>query len=75
MPGRDGTGPQGQGAMTGRCLGVANNQNQDIRSGRGQGLGQGQRSGQNQGTGNQQGCGLNSGAGRNQGTGRGRGRR
>jgi len=40
MPGRDGTGPLGQGAMTGRGLGVCVNGNRTLY-GRGLGLGRG----------------------------------
>lgn len=48
MPGRDGTGPMGRGAMTGRGLGVCNGANVDFYGGgygrgfgRGMGLGAG----------------------------------
>lgn len=40
MPGKDGTGPLGQGAMTGRGLGVCGSDNRPIY-GRGLGLGRG----------------------------------
>lgn len=41
MPGRDGTGPWGQGAMTGRGLGVCASDNSKPVYGRGLGLGLG----------------------------------
>ena len=59
MPRTDGTGPQGQGAGTGR--------NQGPCSGQGQGKGQGQGRGQGQG----QGRGQGQGQGKGQGQGRG----
>lgn len=40
MPGRDGTGPLGQGAMTGRGLGVCGGESRPLY-GRGLGLGRG----------------------------------
>jgi len=64
MPGRDGTGPQGQGPMTGRGYGVAELKKQGTRGenqGQGRGLGLG-RGGEPRG-------------GRGQGSGRGRGMR
>lgn len=46
MPGQDGTGPQGQGPMTGRKMGLCNSSNRSrrynnrvFRRGRGRGLG------------------------------------
>ena len=78
MPGRDGTGPQGQGAMTGRGLGVANQAlTQGIGRGRNPGCGMGLRQGRNpaaetgRGLGRGRGLGMN--AGRGQGLGRGQG--
>jgi len=44
MPGRDGTGPTGRGAMTGRALGVCIGANA-VRCGAGRGLGLGYRRG------------------------------
>jgi len=67
MPGRDGTGPQGEGAMTGRGMGVAQNQQPVAQCGQGYGAGRRQATGR--------GMNQSSGAGRNQGIGRGRGMR
>lgn len=60
MPGGDRTGPQGQGSMTGRRLGICastGQANTDLGQGRGQGMGRGGRGG---GRGN----GYGAGAGR-----------
>jgi Family of unknown function (DUF5320) len=82
MAGRNGTGPTGEGPLTGRGLGNCNpktntedNQdinNQDLPRGRGLGLGNGRGPGRGMGRGLGQGGGR--GMGRGQGGGRGRGR-
>ena len=81
MPGRDRTGPLGQGAMTGRGMGVAERRQgledgsaQELNIGQGQvgqrlGAGRGLGAGQGRGMGNGRGL----GAGRGLGLGRGRG--
>jgi len=49
MPGFDGTGPLGQGSMTGRAMGICNGANQNVQGNatlsRGLGLGRGMRGG------------------------------
>lgn len=60
MPGQDGTGPMGQGAMTGRGLGVCNSNTQTTAYGRGCGMGLGRRrGGSGFGRGQGRGFGLN----------------
>ena len=85
MPARDGTGPQGRGAMTGRGLGIAD-RGQDSNAGREQGFGRmaaaeldpeiprGRGLGRARGFGKGSGMGRGQGKGRSRGMGRGSGR-
>ena len=74
MPGRDGTGPLGQGAMTGRGMGI-NQVNNPLQAGRGGGFGRGagMRRGHGRGCAQTVGRGFRAHAGCGQGLGRGRG--
>lgn len=73
MPGRDGTGPMGQGTMTGRGLGYCTGVNAGLygaRMGRGIGLGMSRRMGLGFGRGLGIGRGLGLAYGRRKGFGR-----
>ncbi len=66
MPRRDGTGPMGQGSMTGRRMGFCNTNNvdnQDADIARGAGMGTVRGSGSGMGLGRGSGMGLGRGAG------------
>lgn len=69
MPGKDRTGPMGQGEATGRGLGDCETTDQPVNEGLGQGRGLGCRRGLGRANN------LGNGAGRGQGRGPGRGRR
>ena len=55
MPGKNQTGPRGEGPMTGRATGRCNTNSTDERGGRGRGMGRG--AGRGMGCGRQQGLG------------------
>ena len=47
MPNRNGTGPEGKGAMTGRKMGNCSGENASPRNGQGNGCGRGRGNGRN----------------------------
>ncbi|WED23817.1 hypothetical protein L3Q72_21530 [Vibrio sp. JC009] len=70
MPGRDGTGPMGNGPKTGRGMNMAENQQQDKGEFQGMRIRQGRGMGRSMAADDSRGCGRRQGAGRGRGCGR-----